>query len=62
MDKFLLLYNNKKMLYNNMEILQKYNSITKLLNIYYNYVIFIDIFKIIDKIYNIACRGNNESY
>ena len=50
MDKFLLLYNNKKMLYNNMEILQKYNSITKMLNIYYNSVNFIDIFEIIDTI------------
>ena len=33
------------------EILQKYNSITEILNIYYNYVIFIDIFEILIKIY-----------
>lgn len=45
------------MLYNIIRILQKYNSITKMLNIYYNCVNIIDILKITDKIYNISYRG-----
>ena len=41
------------LLYNTIEILQKFDSVTKLLNIYYNCVNFIDILKIMDKIYSI---------